>query len=303
MFFIFLGLIVLFVGATLAKSNPVNPKTAAVGKAMRLAGFGLVLLALVSQCFVQIQPGEIGVQTLFGKVQSGILTEGLSFINPLAEVKRFDGRTQNYTMSAVHDEGDKIGDDAIRVLSADGLEVIIDLSVLYHIIPDKAPDILRTLGRDLTDKIIRPISRTKIRDNAVYYDAVALYSTKREEFQQKIFKTIESEFSARGIVLESILIRNVELPGSVKTTIESKINAEQESQKMKFVLEKERQEAERKRVEAQGIADYQRILTSTLTDKLLQYEQIKAQRDLSQSPNAKVVIMNSGKSAPILIGQ
>lgn len=303
MFFIFLGLIVLFVGTTLAKSNPSNPKTATVGKSMRFAGFGLILLALVTQCFVQIQPGEIGVQTLFGKVQSGILTEGLSVINPLAEVKRFDGRTQNYTMSAVHDEGEKSGDDAIRVLTADGLEVIIDLSVLYHIVPDKAPEILRTLGRDLTDKIIRPVSRTKIRDNAVYYDAVALYSSKRDEFQQKIFKTIEAEFSARGIVLESILIRNVELPASVKTTIESKINAEQESQKMKFVLEKERQEADRKRVEAQGIADYQRILTSTLTDKLLQYEQIKAQRDLSQSPNAKVVIMNGGKSAPILIGQ
>ncbi|MCC7246648.1 MAG: prohibitin family protein [Saprospiraceae bacterium] len=303
MFFIFLGLIVLFVGTTLAKSNPSNPKTAVVGKSMRFAGFGLILLALVTQCFVQIQPGEIGVQTLFGKVQSGILTEGLSVINPLAEVKRFDGRTQNYTMSAVHDEGEKSGDDAIRVLTADGLEVIIDLSVLYHIVPDKAPEILRTLGRDLTDKIIRPVSRTKIRDNAVYYDAIALYSSRRDEFQQKIFKTIESEFSARGIVLESILIRNVELPASVKTTIESKINAEQESQKMKFVLEKERQEAERKRVEAQGISDYQRILTSTLTDKLLQYEQIKTQRELSLSPNAKVVIMNGGKSAPILIGQ
>jgi len=132
---------------------------------------------------------------------------------------------------------------------------------------------------------------------------VALYSTKREEFQQKITQTIEKDFADRGIVLEDILIRNITLPVSVKLAIESKINAEQEAQKMKFVLDKERQEADRKRVEAQGISDYQRILTSTLTDKLLQYEQIKAQRELALSSNSKVVIMGSGKTAPILIGQ
>jgi regulator of protease activity HflC (stomatin/prohibitin superfamily) len=136
----------------------------------------------------------------------------------------------------------------------------------------------------------------------VFYDAIALYSTKRDEFQQKIFQNIEKDFAVRGIVLENILIRNISLPESVKLTIESKINAEQESQKMRFVLDKERQEADRKRVEAQGIADYQRIITSTLTDKLLQYEQIKAQKELATSPNAKVVVMGSGKSAPILIG-
>jgi len=202
----------------------------------------------------------------------------------------------------VHDEGDKSGDDAIRILTADGLEVVIDLSVLYRIDGDKASEILRSIGPDVRDKIVRPLTRTKIRDNAVYYDAVSLYSVKRDEFQQKIYTSIEKDFAVRGLVLEQILIRNITLPESVKQTIESKINAEQESQKMRFVLDKERQEAERKRVEAQGIADYQRILTSSLTDKLLQYEQIKAQKELANSPNAKVVIMN-GKSAPILLNQ
>jgi len=300
MFLVLLGLLVIGVAATLAKANP---NLANIGKTGRYIGIVLVLLGVSTACFIQIQPGEVGVKTLFGKVQEGVLTEGLNFINPFMEVKRYDVRTQNYTMSAVHDEGDKIGDDAIRVLTADGLEVVIDLSVLYRITPEKAPEILRTLGRDITDKIVRPVSRTKIRDNAVFYDAVALYSSKRDEFQQKIFQSIEKEFSGRGIVLEAILIRNITLPASVRQTIETKINAEQEAQKMKFVLEKERQEAERKRVEAQGIADYQRILTSTLTDKLLQYEQIKVQRELATSPNAKVVIMGNGKTAPILIGQ
>jgi regulator of protease activity HflC (stomatin/prohibitin superfamily) len=302
MFLLTIGLVAILVGAAMAK-NKLNAGAAAAGKVIRYIGLAVVLLGLFSSCFVQIQPGEVGVKTLFGKVQPDVLSEGLNVINPLVDVRRFDVRTQNYTMSAVHDEGDRQGDDAIRILTADGLEVVMDLSVLYHITAEKAPEILRSLGRDVTDKIIRPVSRTKIRDNAVFYDAVALYSTKREEFQQKIFQSIEKEFVARGIVLESILIRNITLPESVRLTIESKINAEQESQKMKFVLDKERQEAERKRVEAQGIADYQRILTASLTDKLLQYEQIKAQKELANSPNTKIVVMGAGKTAPILLGQ
>ena len=151
-----------------------------------------------------------------------------------------------------------------------------------------------------TDKIVRPITRTRIRDNAVYYDAVALYSTKRNEFQQRIFKTIEDDFKKRGLVLEQLLIRNINLPTSVKTTIESKINAEQDAQKMQFVLQKEKQEAERKRVEAQGIADYQRIISTNLTDKQLQYEQIKAQKELAASPNTKIIFMGKNNGSVIL---
>lgn len=300
MFLAILGLLILAATSTIAKANP---NMSSIGKTGRILAIGLVAIGLSTACFVQIQPGQVGVQTLFGKIQSGILTEGLNVVNPLVEVQHFDVKTQNYTMSGVRDEGDKSGDDAIRVLTGDGLEVVIDLSVLYHIIPDRAPEILRTIGSSITDKIIRPVSRTKIRDNAVFYDAVALYSSKRDEFQQKIFTTIEKEFQTRGIVLEAILIRNITLPESVRQTIESKINAEQEAQKMKFVLDKERQEADRKRVEAQGIADYQRIITLSLTDKLLQYEQIKAQKELALSSNSKVVIMGGGKGAPILIGQ
>jgi regulator of protease activity HflC (stomatin/prohibitin superfamily) len=300
MFLAILGVVIFVAAGSVASANP---NFATLGKTGRYLGIALFVLGLATACFVQISPGQVGVQTLFGSVQSGILKEGLNVVNPLVEVTHFDVRTQNYTMSAVHDEGDKAGDDAIRVLSADGLEVVIDLSILYHIVPDKATDILRNIGKDIKDVIVRPVARTKIRDNAVYYDAVSLYSTKRDEFQQKIFQTIEKEFESRGLVLENLLIRNIQLPASVKTTIESKINAEQEAQKMKYVLDKERQEAERKRVEAQGISDYQRILTSTLTDRLLQYEQIKAQKEIATSPNAKVVIMNGKNGAPVLLGQ
>jgi regulator of protease activity HflC (stomatin/prohibitin superfamily) len=298
MFMIVLGIALAAMSSVLSKSNP---NLAGMAKTARLVGFGLILLGVLSSCFVQVQPGQVGVQTLFGKVQSGFLSEGLNFINPMVDVKLFDVKTQNYTMSGVHDEGEKQGDDAIRVLSADGLEVSIDLTVLYRVLPDKAPEILQTIGKEYRDVVIRPITRTKIRDFAAYYDAVAMYSTKRDEFQQRLFQGIENEFKNRGLVLEQVLIRNIDLPTSVKAAIEAKINAEQESQKMRFVLDKERQEAERKRVEAQGIADYQRILTASLTDKLLQYEQIKAQKELAASPNAKIVVMN-GKGAPILMG-
>lgn len=263
-------------------------------------GLLLVIVGLLTACFVQIGSGQIGVKTLFGKVEDDVLESGLHFVNPLMKVTEMDIKTENYTMSGVHDEGNKEGDDAIRVLSSDGLEVTIDLTVLFRVIPGEAPRIVRETGIDYTDKIVRPTTRTKIRDNAVYYDAVSLYSTKRDEFQQRISKSIEEDFKKRGLILEQLLVRNIALPQSVKATIESKINAEQDAQKMQFVLQKEKQEAERKRVEAQGIADYQRIISTGLTDKQLQYESIKAQLELAKSPNSKVIIMGKGNSPVIL---
>lgn len=278
----------------------VSPNLNKLGRIGYMIGFALIVLGIISSCFVQITAGSVGVQSLFGKIQGKVLTEGLNVVNPIMSVIKFDVKTRNYTMSAIHDEGDQLGDDAIRVLSADGLEVVIDLTVLYRVTSDKAPTILRTIGEDYTQVVVRPIVRTKIRDLAANYDAVALYSNKREEFQQRLFTAVEKEFTKRGFSLEQVLIRNLNLPQSVKAAIESKINAEQESQKMRFILDKERQEADRKRVEAQGISDYQRILTSTLTDKLLQYEKIKAQKELAGSPNAKIIVID-GKNAPMIM--
>jgi regulator of protease activity HflC (stomatin/prohibitin superfamily) len=186
-------------------------------------------------------------------------------------------------------------------LTADGLEVTIDLSVLYRVIPEEAPRLIREIGVNYEDKIVRPITRTRIRDNAVYYDAVSLYSTKRDEFQDRIFKSIDQDFKKRGLFLENLLVRNITLPGSVKAVIEQKINAEQDAQKMQFVLQKEKQEAERKRVEAQGIADYQRIVSESLSDRQLQYEQIKAMKELAGSANSKIIVMPSKGGVPIIV--
>lgn len=294
-----LGVIVLIVGIVLKRSPEPGSR---FGGIVNTVGIVIIVLGLALSMFKQIGAGEVGVQTLFGKVQDDVLGSGLHIINPLVEVTIFDSRTQNYTMSAKDSEGAVQGDDAIRVLSSDGLEVTIDLSVLYKIDATKAPYILQNIGEKYEDKIVRPITRTAIRDNAVNYQAVDLYSTKRQEFQAKINQTITQNFAKNGLEVQQILVRNISLPSSVKASIESKINAEQDAQKMQFVLQKEKQEADRKRVEAQGIADYQKILSTGLSDKQLIYESIKAQKEIALSPNAKVIIIGGGgKGNPIML--
>jgi regulator of protease activity HflC (stomatin/prohibitin superfamily) len=296
MFLLILGILIFCIGFVFNKNEALYK----FSKPTKYAGVLIFFIGLISNCFVQVDAGQVGVKKMFGKIQNDVLESGLHFINPLYEVEKIDVKTLNYTMSGVHNEGDKTGDDAIKVLTADGLEVTIDLTVLFRVNKTEAPKLLKETGVDFQEKIVRPISRTKIRDNAVYYDAISLYSTKRDEFQARIYKSIEDEFTKRGLQLENLLVRNITLPASVKAVIEQKINAEQDAQKMQFVLLKEKQEAERKRVEAQGISDYQRIINVGLTDNQLQYEQIKAMKELALSTNAKVIVMGKG-NAPIIL--
>jgi len=300
MVLIVLGFIIFIAINVVVKNNPVAAKFAGAGRILALI---FILLGISTACVKQIDAGEIGVKSLFGSIQNDIMGSGLHFINPLLDVKKLDVKTQNYTMSGVNDEGNKAGDDAIKVLTSDGLEVTIDLTVLYRVVGADAPRLLRETGEDYRDKIVRPITRTKIRDNAVYYQAVDLFGSKRDEFQQRIYKSIEDDFKKRGLMLEQLLVRNITLPNSVKASIESKINAEQDAKKMEFVLQKEKQEAERKRVEAQGIADYQKIINTGLTDQQLQYEQIKAMKEIALSANAKVIVMGKGNTPLIIDGK
>ena len=293
-----LGVIILIVGIVMKRSPEPGSHFSGI---VTIVGAVVIFLGLSFSAFKVIEPGTVGVQTLFGQVQNDVLPSGLHIIDPLVDVTVFDTRTQNYTMSAKSGEGQVEGDDAIRVLSSDGLEVTIDLSILYKVTPSKAPYIYQNIGVDYEDKIVRPITRTAIRDNAVNYQAVDLYSTKREEFQFKINKTISDNFAKNGLEVQQILVRNITLPATVRASIESKIQAEQDAQKMQFVLQKERQEADRKRVEAQGIADYQKIISTGLTEQQLQYQTILAQRDIALSPNTKIIIMGSGKATPIML--
>jgi regulator of protease activity HflC (stomatin/prohibitin superfamily) len=298
MILIFLGIVFLIAGVVLKRSYAGGSRVSGLATT---AGIVAIVLGALLSAFKTIPPGQAGVQTLFGKVQNQVLESGLHIINPLVDVTPFNIQTQNYTMSAVHSEGEVVGDDAIRVLCSDGLEVTIDLSALFRVSASKAPFIYQNIGVDYVDKLVRPVTRTVLRDNAVNYQAVDLYSIKRQEFQDRIFRTISQNFAKNGLELQQILIRNVALPASVKASIESKINAEQEAQKMQFVLQKERQEAERKRVEAQGIADYQKTLSTGLSDKQLQYESIQAQKAIALSPNTKVIIMGGSKT-PVILG-
>jgi regulator of protease activity HflC (stomatin/prohibitin superfamily) len=292
-----LGVIILVVGMVLKRSPEPGSHYSGI---VTIVGTVIIVVGLALSAFKVIEPGKVGVQTLFGKVQDEVLESGPHIINPLVEITTFSIQTENYTMSAKSSEGQVEGDDAIRVLSSDGLEVTIDLSVLYKVTPSRAPYILQNIGEDYVDKIVRPVTRTAIRDNAVNYQAVDLYSTKRQEFQYKINKTISDNFAKNGLEVQQILVRNITLPESVRRSIESKIQAEQDAQKMQFVLQKESQEADRKRVEAQGIADYQRIISTGLTDKQLQYQTILAQKDIALSPNTKIIIMNGSKT-PIML--
>jgi regulator of protease activity HflC (stomatin/prohibitin superfamily) len=297
---IILGIIVLVLGIFILKQKEELQK---LGNGIRSVGIVLIVIGALNACVKQIDAGQIGVSSLFGKVSNEVLTPGLNFVNPLVNVYNVDIKTLNYTMSGVHNEGEKEGDDAIRVLTSDGLEVTIDLTVLYRVVGAEAPRLIRETGLDYKDKIVRPLTRTKIRDNAVYFTAIDLYSTKRDQFQNKIFTSIEADFKKRGLILEQLLLRNITLPNNVKTSIEEKIKAEQDAQKMEFVLQKEKQEAERKRVEAQGIADYQRIISTGLNDKQLQYEQIQMMKGLITSPNSKVIVMGKGNTPVILDGK
>lgn len=291
---IILGLLLIVVTIFLARSVEGVHRMRTL---LYLAGGALVIIGIATSAVRQINPGEVGVQVLFGKVKDNVLYEGLTVVNPLVDIRTLSIQTQNYTMSGISDEGAGAGDDAIRVLSSDGLEVTIDLTVLYRVLPTDAPAIVRRIGPEYQDKIVRPITRTRIRENSVYYTAIDLYSRKRDEFQQRISQSIEKDFRERGLVLENLLVRNITLPLSVKESIERKITAEQEAQRMEFVLDKGEQEAKLKQIEAEGVATAQRILNEALTDRILQYETIKMQKELATSPNSKIIIMG-GKNAP-----
>lgn len=297
MFLIVLGLIVFVVGIAAGKSDGALHK---LRNLLRLVGIAVIIVGFFTSAVRQVEPGTVGVQILYGKVEPNVLYEGLNVVNPLINIQEMEIRTMNYTMSSVHDEGQKSSDDGIKVICKDGLEVSLDLTILYRIKPESAPMIYRDLSIDYQDRFIRAIARTRIRESAANYNATDLYSEKRKEFEQTISEAVNTDFVKKGFVLEQLLVRNITLPQSVKESIERKITAIQDAQRMQYVLDKGRQEAELKRVEAQGIADAQKIMAEGLSDKVLQYEMIKVQKELANSPNSKIIVLG-GKGAGNMI--
>jgi len=297
---IFLLIVALIVNQL--RKNITNTATAKLLGIVRNIAFIGIGVALIFSCVVQVGAGEAGVQVLFGSVQDGVLKSGLNFVNPLVSVEKMDIRTQAYTMSSVQDEGQHTGDDAISTLSSDGLTLRLDLTVWYRLNEGDAPQVYRTIGTDYVEKIVRPAVRTAIRDVSVSFSATDIYSIKREDFVRDVTKNLEAAFTGRGVILERVLLRNVELPEKVRAAIDEKIASEQRAQQMVYVLQKEKQEAERKRVEAQGISDYNRIVSQSITDQVLQLKGIEATLELAKSNNSKMVIMN-GKNMPLIFGQ
>lgn len=236
---------------------------------------GILIIWLFSSSIVIIEAGQTGVYSLFGKVRDKELSSGFHLVNPLARVTVLSIRTEEYTMSVLTDEGKKKNDDSIKTLTKEGLEVGLDITALYHLDEEKASDVYRDLGNDYEAKIIRPAIRSTIREVIAQYESKDIYSDKREQAAKDIFNKLEEALSKRGVIIEDVLLRNVELPVNLATSIQEKLQAEQEAQKYDFLLQKEEKEKARKIIEAEGQKEAQSIISSSLTPNYLYYLYIK----------------------------
>lgn len=259
-------------------------------------GFGAVLL--IGSMAKVVEAGQAAVVVVLGKVQPEALPSGFHLVNPIAEVIPMDVKTRNYTMTNVSDEGQKRGDDSIAVISSDGLTLKLDATVFYALKQEKLPEIYRTIGLDVEERIVRSEIRASMRDAAAALTATELYTTKRMAFVEQITKALKSSLEGRGILLEQVLLRNVLLPEQITRAINDKIAADQESQKMAFVLQKEKQEAERKRIEAEGQAKAQQIVSASLTPQIIEFQRIQALRAIGEKGN--MVITPMGGATPMI---
>jgi len=250
-----------------------------------------LLLVFLSTSFITVvKAGHVGVVDLFGRVSPNTLKAGLNFVNPFARVVQMSVQTQEIK-------------ELMDVPSREGMTMGIEVSVLYHLDPEKAAEVYRSVGVEYVGVILEPQFRSITRGVTASYEAKALYTSEREAVAQLISDDLKKLVEPRGIVIESTPMRRLTLPAKITAAIEDKLSADQESQRMTFVLTKEKQEAERKRIEAQGIADFQQIVTSGISDRLLQWKGIEATQDLAKSPNAKVVIIGNPKNGlPIVLG-
>lgn len=273
----------------------------------------LAAVFLVFSCLTVISAGHVGVQVMFGKVRPTTLTEGLNILNPFLSVVEMSVRTETYTMSTITDEGKAKGDDSIQTLSSDGLLMPLDITIAYRLVGNDAPRVYRNIGADYVDKVIRPSSRTAVREAIAGFTAQEAYSTKRNELQQTMHDLLTSRIKqllsqredfkgATGFVMDQVMIRNIQLPAKVKTAIEAKLESAQQAEQMQFVIQKETSEAQRKRIEAQGIADFQRIVTQGISQPLLEWKGIEATLKIAESPNAKIIVIGAGKGGlPVIL--
>jgi regulator of protease activity HflC (stomatin/prohibitin superfamily) len=252
--------------------------------------FALVLFILVAigKCFTVIPAGHVGVIDFFGRVSDKTLKSGINVVNPLARIVKFSIKTQEIQ-------------ESMEVPSKEGLSVNVGLSVLFHLDPEKAAQIYKTVGSEYTQILLVPQMRSVSRGVSASYEAKALYTSVRESLSKIIKEDLDLVVGPRGIVIESTPLRHVGLPPGLTQAIEEKLRAEQESQRMQFVLLKEKQEAERKKIEAQGISDFQNIVTKGISEPLLRWKGIEATEKLANSANTKTIIIGAGRDGLPLI--
>lgn len=248
-----------------------------------------LLVALTMSCTVRtISTGHVGVATLFGAITNEQLGEGLHVVNPLKRIDELSIRTQE---SKEHAE----------VPSSEGLIIALETSLLYRLDARRASEVYQTIGPDYATVLVTPNFRSVMRAVTAAHTASALYSEAREQVAQQMIEQLKKVLEPRGVIVENVLLRDIKLPETLKNAIEAKQQSEQEAQRMQFVLQKERQEAERKRIEAQGVSDFQRIVTQGISQPLLEWKGIEATEKLVNSPNSKIVIIGNPKNGLPLI--
>jgi len=255
-----------------------------------ITGVALLLL-LFGGPLRTVPAGHVGVKDFFGSVSSGALQPGIHVVVPLTRVVRMSVQTQEIK-------------EVAEVPSQEGLILNLETSLLYQLDPAKAAEIYKTVGSDYVGTIVEPQFRSAIREITASYEAKALYSAERERIAGEIFSLFRRLASERGIIVHQVLLRKIGLPPVVANAIQEKLRREQEAEQMKFVLQKEQQEAERKRIEAQGIADFQRIVAQGISAQLLEWKGIEATEKLASSSNTKIVVIGNTKTGlPIILGE
>jgi prohibitin 1 len=264
------------------------------GNLLRLVGLGILgflLAILLLSSVTRVNTGHVGVLTLFGKVTGETLGEGIHLINPLKTNNEMSIQTQTIKESA-------------NVPSSEGLMMALDTSLIYHLNPDSAAHVFQAIGADYEDKVVENTLRSAIREATASHTANALYTGEREMVANEIQQKITTELGKRGISVEAVLLRDIQLPATLKASIEAKQQAEQEALAMNFRLQKETQEAQRKRIEAAGVRDFQQIVAQGITPSLLEWKGIEATETLAKSANTKVVVIGNNKNGlPLILGQ
>jgi len=259
-------------------------------KLIGLAFIGLLLLIFAFSSFTTIRTGHVGVLTLYGEVTGQVLEAGFHFVNPLKSVHEISIQTSEIKETA-------------SVPSSEGLVMGLDTSLIFHLDAAHAASIIKDVTPPYEDTLVEPNLRSAIRSVTANHTANALYSSAREQVADQIKAELEGQLGPRGIVVEKVLLRDIQLPLALKQSIEAKQQAEQESLAVSFRLQKEKQEADRKRIEAEGIRDFSRTVASGISPELLTWKGIETTEKLSNSPNAKIVIIGNSKNGlPLVMG-